>query len=86
MVASHSTDNCRTNCKFPELVYPPTNIIRRPFRVTQVQFIRQHSHNYDRLTTARWQPIQISYNLPSPTILELVLKPSMDTTRPEWVP
>ena len=82
MAASHSTDNY----KFPELAYPPTNIIRRPFRVTQVQFIRQHSHNYDRLTTARWQPIQISYNLPSPTIPELVLKPSMDTTRPEWVP
>ena len=82
MVVSNSTDNY----KFPELAYPPTNIIRRPFRVTQVQFIRQHSHNSDRLTTAWWQPIQISYNLPSPTILELVLKPSMDTTRPEWVP
>ena len=83
MAASHSTNNC----KFPELVYPPTNIIRRPFRVTQVQFIRQHSHNYDRLTTAWWQPIQISYNLPSPTIPDLALKPGrMGTTRPEWVP
>ena len=36
----------QNECKFPELVYPPTNIIRRPFRVTQVQFIRQHSSQF----------------------------------------
>jgi hypothetical protein len=85
MAASHSTNNCRTKCKFPELVYP-TSIIKRPFRVTQVQSIRQHSYNSDQLTTAWWQPIRIDYNLPTPTILDLALEPSMGTTRPEWAP
>jgi len=66
MAASHSTNNCRTKCKFPELVYPLTSIIKRPFRVTQ--------------------PIRIDYNLPTPTILDLALEPSMGTTRPEWAP
>ena len=82
MVASTSTDNY----KFPELASPPTNIIRRPFRVTQVTLIRQPSHNSDQLTTAWWQPIRIDYNLPTPTILDLALEPSMGTTRPEWAP
>jgi hypothetical protein len=86
MAASHSTNNCRTKCKFPELVYPLTSIIKRPFRVTQVQSIRQHSYNSDQLTTAWWQPIRIDYNLPTPTILDLALEPSMGTTGPEWAP
>jgi hypothetical protein len=82
MVASNSTDNYM----FPELAFPPTNIIRRPFRVTQVTFIRQLSHDYDRLTTAWWQPIQISDILPPPAILDPAFEPSMDTIQPDWAP